>query len=514
MHELVAGVLHDNGGVVGDALFLGEKAGHTDAPILQKRGNGLFRQLLPLGGKEAVILPEGKAARRFIIVALAEKALFTLHHVLTAARAHADDSPAGWRAGGRGRRSHALVGLDKRLQHIHDAAQEIGRGKRPALYLAQLFLPLSRQLCRFERVGQSADQLHAFRRGDKLLFAPFREVGLYQLFNDARAGGGRPQSGAFHVLDLGEILRAGAFHRGKQGVLGKAGGRARRALFYRGVRRSDHLPLGQRGDCRRVLLFLLFQRRIKRPLNGFPALGNLRSAGRRKQNAATFQRDGGIRILVGFVQRAQKARRDHVEDVPLSRRQGGKVGPADLRRGNNGVVVADLAVIHHMGGVDRDRHALGKGQCRRHDAAEVRQGTLHVIGQIARIGARVGRQLLFVKHLHIIERLLGGIVEQAVSLALKRGEVIELWRALRLFLIAHRSHRDGFPHAGGAGVLRVRLGRKPRADRPQIAKVQFHGIELLLFETVDRRLALNKQRQRRRDYAPDIQRFTAVLAAI
>ena len=43
-------------------------------------------------------------------------------------------------------------------------------------------------------------------------------------------------------------------------------------------------------------------------------------------------------------------------------------------------------------------------------------------------------EFLFIEHLHIVKRLLGGVVKQAVGLALKRGEVVELRRALRFLL--------------------------------------------------------------------------------
>ena len=153
MYELVARVLHDNGGVVGDALFLREQPGHTDAPVLQERGGGLFRQFLVLTGKEAIIFPEGKAAGRLVVISLAEKALLPFHHVLAAARTLADDWPARMDRCRRSRRRLIRIGLDKRIQHLDNAGEKVGRGERAALYLAQLFLPLCRQLRGFKRVG-------------------------------------------------------------------------------------------------------------------------------------------------------------------------------------------------------------------------------------------------------------------------------------------------------------------------------------------------------------------------
>ena len=224
------------------------------------------------------------------------------------------------------------------------------------------------------------------------------------------------------------------FHRGKQRVLGKAGGRFCDALFHRCLRVLYALALGQRRERGGRFRGFLFDCREKRPLSLFPALRDLRAAFRGKQSAATFQSDGGFRIGVRLAHGAEQADGDHVKDVPLAFGEGGKIGSGDLRRGNQRVVVADLCAVYHKPRIDRGRRGVGEWQRPRYHGAEIGKSVRHIVGQIAGIRARVGCQLLFIEHLHIVKRLLGGIVKQAVGLALKRGEVVELRRALRFLL--------------------------------------------------------------------------------
>ena len=40
-----------------------------------------------------------------------------------------------------------------------------------------------------------------------------------------------------------------------------------------------------------------------------------------------------------------------MKNIPLSCGKGGEVGPSRLHRGQKGMVVAHLGVVHHLGGV-------------------------------------------------------------------------------------------------------------------------------------------------------------------
>ena len=102
-------------------------------PIFQERSGDFLRQLLALTGKEAVILPQSKAAGGGIVVALAVEALFTLHHVFAAAGAFADPCPPGI-GEGRGGRVYVQKGLDQIGDHGGDPVHEVLQGQLAPLH--------------------------------------------------------------------------------------------------------------------------------------------------------------------------------------------------------------------------------------------------------------------------------------------------------------------------------------------------------------------------------------------
>ena len=112
--------------------------------------------------------------------------------------------------------------------------------------------------------------------------------------------------------------------------------------------------------------------------------------------------------------------------------------------------------------------------------------------------------------MEIVKGLLGGVVKEAVGLPLEGGQVVQLRGPLGLVLL-----RDGLDHgrlaqAGGAQLFRVRLGIKLAACRPEALCVQLHGVELLLFEMLNRRLPLCQQRQRGGQHPAHVQRLAFV----
>ena len=247
------------------------------------------------------------------MVALAEKALFTLHHVFTAAGTHAHNRPPGAGQDG-GSRLCSSVGFHKTRQHFPDPGHKFSGGKLAPLHLTQLFLPLGGQLGGFQLVGHDTDQFHALLRRDKALFLPFRKAGAHQPLNHPCAGSGRTQPSPLHILQLGKILGAGVFHGRKQGVLGEPGGRGRGALMECGGNAVKPLPLRQFRERRGLfLLFRLAFQRIKiRTLRRFPALFQRGSAFGRKGSAAALQYGGALGVSVGLAHGAQQAGGDHV----------------------------------------------------------------------------------------------------------------------------------------------------------------------------------------------------------
>ena len=173
-------------------------------------------------------------------------------------------------------------------------------------------------------------------------------------------------------------------------------------------------------------------------------------------------------------------------------------------------MVADFRVVRHALRMNRKRFVSRERQQALHGAAQVRQSGSHVLGQIARIRARIRRQTLFVQRLQAVERLLCGVVKQAVGVPLQGGQVVQFRRVLPLLPLLNRRD-NGVPRkAGRAQFPRVRFRRNPFADRFKSVQIQFHGVEFLFLETGNRRLAVGNQGQRGRHDAPHAQGFPAV----
>ena len=136
---------------------------------------------------------------------------------------------------------------------------------------------------------------------------------------------------------------------------------------------------------------------------------------------------------------------------------------------------------------------------------KVGDAALHIVGQIAAVGARVGTELLFIEGLEIVEGLLRGVAENAVGVALEGGQVIERGGFLGLFLAFYAFDRCRLALAGvgdGVGILSV-LHSVCRGGK---AAIELNGVERLCHKRGDLRLALYQQSQRGRHDAPNVQR--------
>src|SRR5699024_3956509 len=93
-----------------------------------------------------------------------------------------------------------------------------------------------------------------------------------------------------------------------------------------------------------------------------PALRSHSAALCREGSAAAFQHKGSFLILIRLAYGAQKPRGSQGENVALPRGKGGKIGACRFFGRQNRVVVADLAPIHYLGGVDGNGKGAGKGE--------------------------------------------------------------------------------------------------------------------------------------------------------
>ena len=149
----------------------------------------------------------------------------------------------------------------------------------------------------------------------------------------------------------------------------------------------------QRGRCLRLLLLIALPAGSK---DGF-ALGGEALTG-------TVHRNDRFCVAMWFIHRTKQAPCRQLQHLAFAQRQRGHIYLFRADGGNNGVVIGDFFAAAHLLGADGRRllHAAdsGSGGDKAGDAA------LHIVGQKAAVGARVGTELLFIERLEIVEGLL------------------------------------------------------------------------------------------------------------
>ena len=247
----------------------------------------------------------------------------------------------------------------------------------------------------------------------------------------------------------------------------------------------------QRGRCFRLFLLIALPAGSK---NGF-ALGGEALTG-------TVHRNDRFCVAMWFIHRTKQAPCRQLQHLAFAQRQRGHIYLFRADGGNNGVVIGDFFTAAYLLGADGRRllHAAdsGSGGDKAGDAA------LHIVGQEAAVGARVGTELLFIERLEIVEGLLRGVAENAVGVALEGGQIVERGRFLRLFLALHAFDGYCLALAGvgdGVGILSVFHS----VCRGGKAAIKLDGVERLCHKCGDLRLTLYQQRQRGRHDAPDVQ---------
>ena len=176
----------------------------------------------------------------------------------------------------------------------------------------------------------------------------------------------------------------------------------------------------------------------------------------------------------------------------------------ESRRGKQGVVVADLSgKLPGMTGQGKPR---GKWKRCRRISSQLTRFLRHALRQIPAVRSRVGQQLLFIQGLRVVQRLLRGVAEQTVGVALERGQVVEPGRLFPAFAGFHRYDPCFLATAQGGDALRLRAILRALAFGREGAAVQPHMIIGGRLKRGDIRLALHQHGQRGGHHAPDVER--------
>ena len=255
--------------------------------------------------------------------------------------------------------------------------------------------------------------------------------------------------------------------------------------------RRGRLPLFQFGTGNAASALLLHIRQNSRffllaqqlaqhfSLHRFPSLGQHNFAFSGKFFACADGSQGGFCIAVRLTHGTEQPCGNQPQDIPLPGRKGGKVCVPHTFRGQQRMMVGDLAAVDDLLHMDGKRLFHGKRLTRvRH---QPRQGCRHVLRQKATIRSGIGDEPFFVKTLGIIQGLLRRKSQQTVCIPLQCGKVIELRWAFGLFLAFHLLHR-GTPllSAFGKQQFGIRFLGKPLAEcSAAVRKSQGNRVEFL-----------------------------------
>ena len=147
------------------------------------------------------------------------------------------------------------------------------------------------------------------------------------------------------------------------------------------------------------------------------------------------------------------------------------------------LVVAHLLSEHSRGGIDTTNACSA-------DHSSI-YTVSHIFGEISAVGSGIGAELLFVQALNIVQSLLCRIAQDAVGIALQRGQIIERRSFLALLLVG-----DIFDHGSAGGSAEcfvcICLILELLADSSKRTKVQFDGIKGFGLERGNICLALNQ----------------------
>ena len=412
-------------------------------------------------------------------------------------------------------------------------------------HLRQLVFPVARQL-RLGQVldGQAAQQRHQLEglgRGDQL--APFAQHVLLedQAFDDGGARGRRAQAllghGLAQLVVVDELARA--FHRAQQRGLGVARRRPGLQRLHVHAVGAHRLALLHRHQVGVLVLGLLavdgqpagVDQHLAVGLEVVRGIGGLDLADARRHQVFGRRVEDGDEAL------------DH-QVVEFHLHLGQALG--GLQRGDDGEVVRHLGVVEDaLAGLDvavvealaRVHRQLAQ-RARQVLVGQHAEGLLDhrqvVLGQVARVGPRVGQHLvLLVQRLRDRQRGLGAEAEAAVGLALQRRQVVQRRAALAAGLgllgdggrLAAAGAGDGLgaggvPQAVGAllGVIGVLLplGVEPLAFVQAGLRVETGAQFPVVARHVlaDLLLALDHDRQRGRLHAAHGGEEEAAVAAV
>ena len=190
----------------------------------------------------------------------------------------------------------------------------------------------------------------------------------------------------------------------------------------------------------------------------------------------------GLQITEGLAYRHQRPGDDELQDVLLALGQCVQICLQHTASGQNGVVVGDFFPVD---GAPCPRHSLvhicrGNVEKTLQLLSQFLQHLLVIVGDIAAISSGISGKFLLIQALYIVQSLLCAVPQQAVSVPLKGGQIIQWWWILGLFLAGDALDRcyhllsAGFQQVFSNGFFRnAAAGCRAAAGQFQIHRVEF-----------------------------------------
>ena len=215
----------------------------------------------------------------------------------------------------------------------------------------------------------------------------------------------------------------------------------------------------------------------------FPAfLQNLLALGG-KFLPCTFGGQQGLQIPEGLAHRHQRPGDNELQNVLLALGQSLQIGLQHTAGGQDGVVVGDFFPVD---GAPCPGHRLvhvlrGNAEKNFQFLGQLLQHLLVIVGDIAAISSGISGKFLLIQALHIVQRLLCAVSQQAVGISLKGGQIVQRRRIFGFFLAGDALDRcyhllsAGFQQVFGNGFF----GNAAAGCRAAAGQFQIHRVELL-----------------------------------
>ena len=256
-----------------------------------------------------------------------------------------------------------------------------------------------------------------------------------------------------------------------------------------------------------IVLFLRLEGGLEQLFDGFPSVLDDGLPLGFELVALAGERDLRFCIGVLLAGRTQKAHPDKIEDFLFRLRERRNILLFELDGWENSVVICDLAVVGYAGNVRRNRNVGEKRKLTADDGNDLTGSVLHIVCDELTVCARIGQELLFVKRLDEIERLLGSEAVVSVCLALQGGQIVELRRIDRLRFLPERRNDGLLFLASRRNLFCFLFGFDLFQIGSQIALADVDVEILFLLERGDFPITFHQHCKGRRLDAPDHQFF-------